>query len=131
MKSIWESMIVDRTKQMYDPDGDGPLGLQPMSNTTDPFENIFGNGSYLGGYHLNIMNTFDPVKAAQFTDSLYAKGGSWATDVNMATNYYVSNSTITYGVPAKDITQALLRVRCIKTFRAKLHIYFTIHPNRT
>lgn len=101
MKSIWEAMIVDRTKQMYDPDGDGPLGPQPMSNTTDAFENILGMGSYLGGYHLNIMNTYDPEKAALFTDSLYAKGGAWATDANMATNYYVSNAILTYGVPAE------------------------------
>jgi hypothetical protein len=81
--SIWQSMLIDRTTQMIDPDGDGPLGAQPLSSTTDPFQNIFEMGSYLGGYQLNLMNTFNPVKAAQFTDSLYSKGGSWATVVNM------------------------------------------------
>ncbi|MBP9016816.1 MAG: carbohydrate-binding protein [Paludibacteraceae bacterium] len=99
--SIWQSMLIDRTTQMIDPDGDGPLGAQPLSSTTDPFQNIFEMGSYLGGYQLNLMNTFNPVKAAQFTDSLYSKGGSWATDVNMITDYYIANATITYGIPAE------------------------------
>ena len=100
MKSIWESMIVDRTNQMYDPDGDGPLGPQPFSNTTNAFENILSMNSYLGGYQINMMNTFDPVRAAQLVDSLYERGGSWATDINSTTNYYLSNAIISYGTPA-------------------------------
>jgi len=90
MKSIWESMLVDRTQ-----------GATPASTTTDAFENISGMGSYLGGYHLNLMNTFDPQQAAVFTDSLYKKGGEWTTDVNMATEYYVANAILTYGKPAE------------------------------
>lgn len=100
IKSIWESMIIDRTTQMLDPDGDGPLGPQPISNTTNVLENILGMNSYLGGYHINMMNTFDPVKAAQLVDSLYERGGSWTTDINSTSNYYLSNAIITYGTPA-------------------------------
>ena len=100
MKSIWESMIVDRTNQMFDPDGDGPLGPQPLANTTDALENILSMNSYLGGYQINMINTFDPVRGAQLVDSLYDRGGSWATDVNSTTNYYLSNAIITYGTPA-------------------------------
>lgn len=89
MRSIWETMLTERTQ-----------GANPPSTTAAPFENIFGMGSYLGGYHLNMMNTFDPQRAALFTDSLYAKGGEWATDVNMTTQYYVANAILTYGKPA-------------------------------
>ncbi|MDD3079827.1 MAG: glycosyl hydrolase [Paludibacter sp.] len=99
MKSIWKSMIKERTENTYDPDGDGPLGQTPFAENTDAFENILGMGSYLGGYHLNLMNTFDPQQAALFTDSLYAKGGEWSADVNMATEYYVANAILTYGAP--------------------------------
>lgn len=90
MRSIWEAMLTERTQ-----------GANPPSSTTAPFENIYGMGSYLGGYHLNLMNTFDPQRAALFTDSLYAKGGEWANDVNMTTQYYVANAILTYGKPAQ------------------------------
>jgi endoglucanase Acf2 len=101
MKSIWNSMVFDRTTNLYDPDGTGPLTSIPFSTTTDMYQNVLNMGSYLGGYHVNIINSFDPKLASQYADSLYLLGGSWANDVNSTTNYYISNATLTYGTPAQ------------------------------
>ncbi|MCD7973680.1 MAG: carbohydrate-binding protein [Candidatus Azobacteroides sp.] len=92
-KTIFESMLYDRTTTYYDG--------KPFAENTNPYDNIRNMGAYLGGYHLNIMNNFDPVLSAQLTDDLYELGGEWTTHINMATNYYVSNATITYGLPAE------------------------------
>lgn len=100
MSSIWQSMITDRTTNMYDPDGNGPLTSIPFSTTTDPYQNVLEMNSYLGGYHVNLINSFDPAFASKLADSLYLLGGDWARDVNSTTNYYVSNATLTYGTPA-------------------------------
>ena len=117
MKSIWESMIVERTQ-----------GTNPPTTTTNAFENIFGMGSYLGGYHLNLMNTFDPEKAALFTDSLYAKGGEWATDVNMATQYYIANSILTYGAPAAGYHTSIASGAVYKNLKGEL-TYLLYNPS--
>ena len=100
MKSIWNSMALDRTTNLYDPDGTGPLTPIPFSTTTDMYQNVLNMGSYLGGYHVNMINTFDPKLATQYMDSLYLQGGGWNNDANSTTNYYVSNATVTYGAPA-------------------------------
>jgi hypothetical protein len=100
MSSIWNSMASDRTTNTYDPDGTGPLTPIPFSTTTDPYQNIVNMGSYLGGYHVNIMNTFEPEYASQIVDSLYNLGGSWANDVNSTENYYLAHAILTYGTPA-------------------------------
>lgn len=100
MKSIWNAMATDRTTNLYDPDGTGPLTSIPFSTTTDFYQNVTAMGSYLGGYHMNILNTFDPKLASQYVDSLYNRGGDWASDANSTTNYYVSNATLLYGTPA-------------------------------
>lgn len=102
MSSIWNSMIADRTTNLYDPDGgDGPLTPIPFSPTTDKFQNILNMESYLGGYHVNILNTFEPEYTSRIVDSLYLKGGSWASDVNSTENYYLANAILTYGTPAE------------------------------
>ena len=100
MSSIWNSMIVDRTTNLYDPDGTGPLPSIPFSPTTDKYQNILNMGSYLGGYHVNILNAFQPDYTSAIVDSLYQQGGSWANDVNSTTNYYMANAILTYGTPA-------------------------------
>jgi endoglucanase Acf2 len=116
MKSIWEAMIVERTQ-----------GTNPPTTTTNAFENILGMGSYLGGYHLNLMNTFDPEKAALFTDSLYAKGGEWSTDVNMATQYYTANSILTYGAPATGYHTSIASGAVYKNLKGEL-TYLLYNP---
>ena len=100
MKSVWNAMATDRTTNLYDPDGAGPLTSIPFSTTTDFYQNVLGMGSYLGGYHMNILNSFDPKLASQYADSLYLQGGAWNNDVNSTTNYFVSNASVTYGAPA-------------------------------
>lgn len=101
MSSIWNSMIQDRTKNMYDPDGTGPLTSIPFSTTADAYQNILQMNSYLGGYHVNMINTFDPTFGAKLVDSLYLQGGAWTTDVNSTSNYYLANAILTYGTPAE------------------------------
>ena len=102
MSSIWNSMIYDRTTNLYDPDGAaGPLTPIPFSPTTDKYQNIVNMGSYLGGYHVNILNTFEPDYTSQIVDSLYMLGGAWNNDVNSTTNYYLSHAILTYGKPAE------------------------------
>lgn len=117
MKSIWQSMISDRTTN----------GSPVFSTTTAAFENIQSMGSYLGGYHLNLMNTFDPAQAALFTDSLYATGGTWATDVNMATEYYVANSILTYGAPAEGYHTSIASGAVYKNLKGEI-TYLLYNP---
>lgn len=100
MRSIWNSMALDRTTNLYDPDGTGPLTSIPFFTSTDMYQNVINMQSYLGGYHMNMINSFDPKFVSQYADSLYNLGGSWASDVNSTTNYYISNATLTYGTPA-------------------------------
>lgn len=88
IESTWKAMLADRVEQ-------GTIG------TTDPKENIQQMGAYLGGYHLNILNTFNPRLAAQIGDELYSNpGGEWADHINAAHNYYISNAIVSYGRPA-------------------------------
>ena len=87
-------------------------------------------GLYLGGYHLNLMNTFNPHQEALFTDSLYAKGGEWATDVNMTTQYYVSNSILTYGAPAEGYHTSIASGAVYKNAQGEL-TYLLYNPTES
>ena len=71
----------------------------------DAFDNIRNMEAYLGGYHLNILNHTDPVKAADWIEQLCnlpeTEGANWRNHLNTVTNYYMSNAMITYGKPAE------------------------------
>lgn len=70
--------------------------------TADPYANIAEMGAYLGNYHLNYVQSYDPVYAANMLDQLMdQEGGDWLTHINSATNYYVANANVTYGSPAE------------------------------
>ena len=127
MNSIWQSMITDRTTNLYDPDGTGPLTSIPFSTTTDKFQNIVNMGSYLGGYHVNLLNSFDPAYTSKIVDSLYVKGGDWATDVNSTTNYYMSNAILTYGTPAEGYHTSIASGAVYKNKKGEL-TYLLYNP---
>ena len=97
MKEINAAMFHDRTTFIYDG--------KAMHDNDDPFDNIKAMGPYLGGYHLNILNYLDPVKAADWVEKLCqlpgTEGEEWRNHFNTTTNYYMSNAMITYGKPAQ------------------------------
>ncbi len=71
------------------------------ATNTDYYENISKMGAYLGGYHLNYIQAYDPSLVASMLDDLYEnEGGEWTDHVNVAVNYYTSNAGVTYGRPA-------------------------------
>jgi hypothetical protein len=71
------------------------------STNTNIYENIVGMGAYLGGYHLNYINSYDPQLVATMLDDLYVnEGGEWTNHVNATVNYFNSNAGISYGKPA-------------------------------
>ncbi|HET7733475.1 MAG TPA: carbohydrate-binding protein, partial [Paludibacter sp.] len=127
MRSVWNAMIADRNTNLYDPDGTGPLTPIPFSPTSDMFQNVLGMGSYLGGYHVNMINTFDPKVASQFADSLYLQGGAWNNDVNSTTNYYISNATLTYGTPAEGYHTSIASGAVYKNKKGEL-TYLLYNP---
>ncbi len=127
MRSVWNAMIADRNTNLYDPDGNGPLTPIPFSPTSDMFQNVLGMGSYLGGYHVNMINTFDPKVASQFADSLYLQGGAWNNDVNSTTNYYISNATLTYGTPAEGYHTSIASGAVYKNKKGEL-TYLLYNP---
>ncbi len=94
---IQKAMFQERTTFLYE-------GV-PMHTNNDPFDNIKAMGPYLGGYHLNILNNIDPVKAAEWIEQLCQlpdpAGAEWRNHFNTTTNYYMSNSMVTYGKPAE------------------------------
>ncbi|UII19964.1 glycosyl hydrolase [Fulvivirga ligni] len=93
--SDWSAMVQDRVEF-------GEIG------TTDPYANIVEMGPYLGGYHLNYIQSYDPAFVASTYDQLITQeGGDWATHVNSATNYYISNASLTYGLPAEGYHTSL------------------------
>ena len=93
MKQIVEAMLHDRT-----------TGDTPAWPNADPYDNIQGMGPYLGGYHLNMMNYWNPQQAAQWIDDFCRQEGTageeWQHHTNTAANYYLSNAMCTYGTPA-------------------------------
>ncbi len=127
MNSIWNSMILDRTTNTYDPDGNGPLTQIPFSPTTDTFENILNMQSYLGGYHVNILNTFEPEFTSRLVDSLYNQGGSWTNDVNSTENYYLANAILTYGTPAPEYHTSIASGAVYKNKKGEL-TYLLYNP---
>lgn len=127
MRSIWNAMIADRTTNLYDPDGNGPLAPIPFSTTTDPYQNILNMGTYLGGYHVNILNTFEPEYVAQILDSLYNLGGGWATDVNSTENYYLTHAILTYGTPAPGYHTSIASGAVYKNSKGEL-TYLLYNP---
>ena len=127
MSSIWNSMVADRTTNLYDPDGTGPLPSIPFSSTTDKYQNIVNMGSYLGGYHVNLLNSFQPDYTTRIVDSLYVKGGDWASDVNSTTNYYMSNAILTYGTPAPGYNTSIASGAVYKNKKGEL-TYLLYNP---
>lgn len=101
MNSIWTSMVNDRMTNNYDPDGAGPLTSIPFCSSNKIYDNIVNMNSYLGGYHVNVLNTFKPEYTSKLVDSLYVLGGAWANDINSTSNYYIANAILTYGTPAE------------------------------
>lgn len=87
---MYESMIQDR------------IDFNEFTST-DILENVTEMGSYLGGYNLNFIKTYDPQFVVDAYDHLLENGdASWSYDVNSPTNYYIANNLLTYGAPAND-----------------------------
>lgn len=87
--SDWESMLADRVS----------FGEY---SSTDPYENIVEMGGYLGGYHLNYLQSYDPQYVATTLDQILdMETEGWSTQVNTPTNYYIANAGVTYGRPAE------------------------------
>ena len=78
------------------------------SKTADIYTNILDMGSYLGTYHLGYYATWNPKAALELQDKLYKEGaGEWKWGSQSVINYYITNATITYGVPAKGYHTSL------------------------
>lgn len=94
-KSIFDEMLEDR------------ITFGEATNT-DYYTNISGMGAYLGGYHMNYIQSYNPELVASMLNELYTtEGGEWTTHVNSTVNYYNANASLSYGRPAKGYSTSL------------------------